>query len=84
MTFAAQLGEGNGVEEAALPEGDRIVNRLERYLDNKKITLRPSGGYNHYLVANKLAASPPKTLDAATLACFQALFSAVNGAVSND
>lgn len=84
MTFAAQLGDGNGVEEAALPEGDRIVNRLERYLKDKKITLRPSGGYNHYLVANKLAASPPKTLDAATLARFQALFAAVNGAISSD
>jgi hypothetical protein len=84
MTFATQLGDGNAVEEAALPEGDRIVNRIERYLEDKKITLRPSGGYNHYLVANKLAANPPKTLDAATLARFRALFTAVNGAIGSE
>lgn len=84
LTFAAQLGEGNEVEEAKLPEGDRIVNRLERYLEARKILLRPTGGYNHYLVANKLAANPPKTLDAATLSRFRSLFAAVNSALDSD
>ena len=77
-TFAKQLGSVK-LTEADLPKGDRIVERLERYIEDKNLTLRPSGGFNHFAVASRFAASPPKSLDAATKAKFKALFAAVNG-----
>ena len=79
-TFEKQLsGE---VKEADLPPGDRIIDRLNRYLTGKGISLRPSGGFNHYAVANYLAMNPPKILDKDTLARFEALFKKVNSLVS--
>ena len=80
-TFEKQLG--SEVKEADLPPGDRIIDRLNRYIKDKGITLRPSGGFNHYAVANYLAANPPKTLDKDTLARFEALFQKVNSLVSS-
>ncbi|XHS77486.1 AAA family ATPase [Burkholderiaceae bacterium UC74_6] len=77
MAFAKELA-GAVVAEADLVPGDRIVWRLEQYIKDKKLTLRPSGGFNHYIVASKFASSPPKSLDAATQARFRALFAAVN------
>jgi hypothetical protein len=63
-----------------LPAGDRMTQRIEKYLLAKKLSLRPSGGYNHYLVASHLAANPvpKKAVDAATLDRFEALFQAVD------
>lgn len=75
-TFAKQLGKE--VTEADLPAGDRIVHRLEKYVEANGILLRPSGGFNHYAVASQFAASPPKALDAATSARFAALFGEIN------
>ncbi|MDP2321781.1 MAG: AAA family ATPase [Acidobacteriota bacterium] len=76
LTFAKALGS-TPVAEASLPAGDRIVDRLERFLSDKGIKTRPSGGFNHYLVASHFVSSPAK-FDAATLNRFEALFKAVN------
>lgn len=76
-TFTKELG-GIAVAESDLPQGDRIVQRLEQYIKDKSLTLRPSGGFNHYAVATKFASSPPKSLDAATVARFKSLFAAIN------
>jgi hypothetical protein len=72
---------GVAITDKDLPKGYRIVERLERYLATNKISLRPSGGFNHYLVASTLARTPPKKLDPDTLARFRALFAAVNAAM---
>jgi hypothetical protein len=69
---------GQVIAESDLSAGDRIVDRINRYLASKKILVRPSGGFNHYAVANYLAGNPPKRIDAATLTRFEALFSTVN------
>ncbi len=79
-TFSAQMG-GQTISQPDLPAGDRIVQRIEQHLKAKGISLRPSGGFNHYLVAKTFAVSPPKSLSAATVARFTALFQAVNSAV---
>lgn len=77
--FNKQLG-GNPIVESALPKGDRIVHRLEHYMKAMSISLRPSGGFNHYLVASKFAAVPPAVLDKETTTRFKALFTTVNAA----
>lgn len=79
--FARQLN-GKSIAESDLPEGDRIVDRINRYLDANEIRLRPSGGFNHYAVANHLAANPPKDLNPETLSRFEELFRVVNGIFS--
>lgn len=76
LAFAKQLPAP--IKETDLPPGDRIVVRLERYLKDQQIQLRPSGGFNHYAVASGFASQPPKTVSANTLAKFEALFEAVN------
>jgi predicted ATPase len=75
-TFQSKLAKPIAVGD--LPPGNRIVQRLTDYLNSNNISLRPSGGYNHYLVANHMAANPPKTVDAGTLKRFAELFRAVN------
>jgi len=47
---------GTAIKVSDLPLGDRIVRRIEEYLDFAGTLLRPSGGFNHYLVA-KLSGS---------------------------
>lgn len=79
-TFAKQLG-GASILETDLPPGDRVVQRLEQYIKAKGLSLRPSGGFNHYLVASNFATSPPAALDAETVTKFKALFAAINGAL---
>lgn len=75
-TFNKSLG-GTVVDDASLPPGDRIVDRLERFLRDKGIKTRPSGGFNHYLVASHFVSHPVK-LEADTLTRFERLFKAVN------
>lgn len=75
--FAKELG-GAKLTVADLPSGDRIVERITRYLKQSELSVRPSGGFNHYAVANYLAATPPRKIDTKTLARFEALFTAVN------
>ncbi len=69
--------QGRTITDAELPGGDRVVERLNRYLDTNALKLRPSGGFNHYRVANYLA-SHPIEFDAATLKRFEELFKDVN------
>jgi hypothetical protein len=66
------------VKESKLPKGDRIVDRLERYIQSKSISLRPSGGYNHYSPASVFARDP-SSIDSDSLLRFEALFKKVNG-----
>ncbi len=73
--FANKLPEP--IKEGKLPKGDRIVERLERYLASKKIRLRQSDGYNHYAPAAAIARDP-SAIDAHSLARFEALFRKVN------
>ena len=75
-TFAKSLPKP--VDNASLPPGDRIIDRLNRYLEANGIKLRPSGGFNHYLVALEFASKPPAALDDATLGKFEELFRTVN------
>jgi hypothetical protein len=65
------------IKEAKLPKGDRIVDRLERYIASKSIQLRPSGGYNHYTPAVAFSRDPA-AIDANSLLRFEALFKKVN------
>lgn len=78
-TFRSQLS-GSAIEEEMLPEGTRIVDRLNRYLAANAVELRPSGGFNHYLVASHSVANPPDTgaIDSRTLDAFERLFERVN------
>ncbi|MFD3222564.1 AAA family ATPase [Rahnella aceris] len=64
--------------ESDLPQGDRIVERIERYLKLNNIEIRPTGGFNHYLVAACFGATPPKKIDAETLNRFERLFKDIN------
>lgn len=64
--------------EADLPAGDRIVERIERWLKANAILLRPSGGFNHYAVAAFVGSHPPKSFPADTLKRFEALFGKIN------
>jgi predicted ATP-dependent endonuclease of OLD family len=79
-TFSPQLGDVS-IAESELPNGERIVARIEQFLKAKSIQLRPSGGFNHYLVASRFAASPPESLDAQTTTRFKELFSTINASV---
>lgn len=63
--------------EDLLP-GDRVILRIEQSLKAKGITLRPSGGFNHFLPSSRFSSTPPQSLDADTAARFRALFAAVN------
>lgn len=75
--FAKPL-KGTAINEADLPSGDRIIDRLERHIATKGIQIRPSGGFNHYGVASYFVSNPPTSLDSNTLKRFEALFNAVN------
>lgn len=75
--FAKQLA-GATVTEADLPPGDRVIVRIEQCLRAKGITLRPRGGFNHFLPSSRFSSAPPQSLDADTAVRFRALFAAVN------
>lgn len=66
------------IKESDLPKRDRIISRIEAYLKDKSISLRASGGFNHYAVASYFASNPPSSLDDNTLNRFEELFKAVN------
>ncbi len=70
--------KGTVINEADLPSGDRIIDRLERHIATKGIQIRPSGGFNHYGVASYFVSNPPTSLDKDTLKRFEALFNTVN------
>lgn len=79
-TFEKSLPEKIKVSE--LPEGTRIVDRLNRYLKENEIVLSPSGGFNHYLVASTFGSNPPKIVDDNTLSRFEKLFMDINNILS--
>jgi hypothetical protein len=74
--YASQL-KGSPIAETDLPPGDRIIDRIERYLAANAISVRPTPGFNHYLPASAFAASPP-VLSSSTLSGFEQVFNAVN------
>ncbi len=78
-TYIKELN-GTQLTASQLPKGQRLVQRIDQHLKSNSISLRASGGYNHYLVASHLAANPlqPKEIDADTLDQFEQLFIAVN------
>ena len=75
--FAKQLN-GRQLTPGDLPFGDRIVSRLEKYLDSAKIQLRPSGGFNHLAVASQFSSYPPASLPENTVKRFETLFRTIN------
>lgn len=46
------------IVESKLPPGDRIVDRVNRYLTASKETVRLAGGFNHYRPKNSLDLPP--------------------------
>lgn len=79
--FLKQL-KGTTITEADLPPGDRIIDRIERCLQEKHIQIRPIGGFNHHAVAACFSTNPPKSLAPETLKRFEKLFQSVNGLYS--
>jgi hypothetical protein len=75
--YASQLG-GEGIDRAKMPAGDRIVERIDRYLEWKRVSLRPGGGFSQYLIASEFARNPPSELDHDTQKRLDALFTAIN------
>ena len=69
---------GITIKGADLSKGDRIIDRIERYIEKAGIQLRPSGRFNHYLVASHFASRPLSSLDDDTLKRFEILFKTVN------
>lgn len=80
--YKKQLGT-TVITEKDLPAQNRVVKRIEQYLKDNGIQVRPSGGFNHYLVASHLASNPPAKVDTNTLARFEDLFLKVNNLFSN-
>jgi hypothetical protein len=76
LGFAARLS-GTGLSEPNLPQGDRIIDRIDRYLASAGIKLRSDGGFNHHVPASAFARSGV-TPDNDTLNRFEELFRAVN------
>lgn len=78
-SFTKELN-GHNVTPADLPSGHRIIERLGRYLKTENIQLRPSGGFNHYRVANFLASKPvaPSRIEKNIINSFEQLFKRVN------
>jgi predicted ATP-dependent endonuclease of OLD family len=74
--YEAKLAEKLKAQD--LPEGDRIIARIENYLESKSIVLRPSGGFNHYRPASYFASHPSISLGADTLTRFEHLFKTIN------
>lgn len=64
--------------ESDLPPADRVIGRIDLYLKKNGISLRTSGGFNHYLVAHYMISNPPSTYDTETLDRFEAMFKELN------
>jgi predicted ATP-dependent endonuclease of OLD family len=80
-TFQEQLKQ-NRVVETELPEGVRVVDRLNRWLTERNISLRQTPGFNHYAPAKYLI-SNEREIDKDTLSRFAILFKTVNSRFSN-
>ena len=64
---------GHAPKVSDLPPGDRIVERLTRWMEDKGVSVRPSGGFNHFRVASRMVETAPK-VDRSTLDRFEQLF----------
>jgi hypothetical protein len=73
--YASEL-KGKPLTFAELPEGTRVVSRIDAALSTRKLVLRAGGGFNHYLVARDNIGA--LSLDAAEMDAFEALFAQVN------
>lgn len=78
-TFAKRLG-GQLVVTSDLPQGNRIIVRLNRWLDSRGISLRTGGGFNHYAVASFLTTHPVEVgaIEKETLERFEKMFTGIN------
>ncbi|ADW67859.1 ATP-dependent nuclease [Granulicella tundricola] len=71
------------ISEGKLPAGERIVDRINRYLIAAKESVRPSGGFNHYLVSQTICTTVPDSQnESAVLSAFEAMFKSVNALFS--
>lgn len=80
MVYQKELN-GTIINNKDLPTGDRIVQRIEKYLSNNSIKIRPSGGYNHYAVAAAFATHTPENLSDDTIIRFTELFKEINNSL---
>lgn len=69
---------GQAVKVGDLGDEHRVVQALGRHLKKSGINLRPSGGFNHFLVAKTLASADWKLSEDALLDNFERVFAAVN------
>ena len=76
-TFASELG-GRTLTAAALPEGQRIVPRIDAWLKKENVSTRATPSFSYYRVAAHLAAHPSRSFASETLANFEKAFAAVN------
>jgi hypothetical protein len=82
ITYSKEL-KGTTLAVSDLPQHPRIVERVNKWLESKKISLLKDGGFNHYRVAQSLIALLlPKALAEEDYKRFGALFSRVNGALN--
>ncbi|MBK0004451.1 AAA family ATPase [Erwinia sp. S38] len=80
MVYQKELG-GVVIDNDDIPAGDRIVQRIEKYLSNNSVKIRPSGGYNHYTVAAAFATHTPESLSDDTIIRFTELFKEINNSL---
>lgn len=69
---------GQSIKVGDLDQEPRVVRALERHLRKHDIETRPSGGFNHFLVAKTLAAADWKIGEDTLLDTFEKLFEEVN------
>lgn len=72
--------DGQLASVSDLPQGDRIIVRLNRWLVSKEISLRAKGGFNHYAVASFLATHSVASEDIGeeTLEKYEKMFTDIN------
>lgn len=76
-TFSKQL-DGNVLTESDLHEGERMIQSIERILNERNLKLSPVGGFSRYAVAVSFAQTPPRELDSQTTEKFEMLFRSMN------
>ena len=64
-----------------LPQANRIVQRIEKQLINRKVSVRPTPGYNHFAVAAAYVAAPTNKISKDVTQRFSRLFAEINQAL---
>lgn len=75
-TYAKELGKTKLAADK-LPEGKRVVDRINRFLKDNNLTIRGDGDFNHFRVATTFIALHPDVKDEAwnaSIDAFEALF----------